>query len=80
MLSSIICGGDTGTPVEWNLICGYPVCDEPAVVDSVAATPVCEAFPSAETFATADASSGAAASDLTENKQTDALKELSSLA
>ncbi|MBO4709778.1 MAG: hypothetical protein J5727_08405, partial [Kiritimatiellae bacterium] len=75
-----MCGGDTGTPVEWNLICGYPVCNETTAVDPVAATPVCEAFSSAETFATADASAGDVASDLTENKQTNELKELSFLA
>ena len=76
-----ICGGDTGTPVEWVWTCAYPACDVPATVEPVAGTPVDDVLANADTFATANnESAGLAVSDLNGNKQTDALKELSSIA
>ena len=75
-----LCGGDTGTPVEvecWT--CAYPACDEPTAVDPVAADDILAEYTDAAAAANGG-SAGLSVSDLTENKQADALKELSSLA
>ncbi len=76
-----ICGGDTVLPVEWTWTCGYPACDAPEPV-MAAGTPVDDvlAYTTNAAVAANGGSAGLAISELTENKQTDVLKELSSLA
>ena len=76
-----ICGGDTGIPIEWVWTCAYPACDEPVAVVPSAGTPVDDVLAYSDTPAvTNGASVGLAVSELSGNKQTDALKDLSSLA